>query len=133
MAPFFMITHEKNLNGKKRHDVCLEENRICRTCLLSGDPGRRRPRHGSGGERSRADDGKTFEMTPEEAERVSPEVAAEEPPAFTEEFLNDPAQFRGREDGLGDLRRMPWLAGLSGQGAQASSEAVFSASSCSIR
>ena len=36
---------------------------------------------------------KTFEVTPEEAERVSPEVAAEEPPAFTEEFLKDPANF----------------------------------------
>ena len=32
-------------------------------------------------------------MTPEDAERVSPEVAAEEWPAFTEEFLNDPANF----------------------------------------
>ena len=36
---------------------------------------------------------KTFEVTPEEAEMVSPEVAAEEPPAFTDEFLNDPANF----------------------------------------
>ena len=35
----------------------------------------------------------TYEVTPEDAERVSPEVAAEEPPVFTEEFLNDPANF----------------------------------------
>jgi hypothetical protein len=35
----------------------------------------------------------TFEVTPEEAELVSPEVAAEEPPVFTEELLNDPANY----------------------------------------
>jgi len=35
----------------------------------------------------------SYEVTPEEAELVSPEVVAEEPPAFTEEFLNDPANF----------------------------------------
>ncbi len=35
----------------------------------------------------------TYAVTPEEAEMVSPEVAAEEPPVFTEEFLNDPANF----------------------------------------
>jgi hypothetical protein len=35
----------------------------------------------------------TFEVTPEEAELVSPEVAAEEPPVFTEEYLKDPANF----------------------------------------
>jgi hypothetical protein len=29
------------------------------------------------------------ETTPEELERVSPEVGAEDPPVFTEEFLND--------------------------------------------
>ena len=36
---------------------------------------------------------KSYEVTPEDAERVSPEVAAEESPTFTEEFLNDPANF----------------------------------------
>lgn len=35
----------------------------------------------------------TYEVTPEDAERVSPEVAAEPPPEFTDEFMNDPANF----------------------------------------
>ena len=35
----------------------------------------------------------SYEVTPEDTERVSPEVAGEEPPDFTEEFLNDPANF----------------------------------------
>ena len=68
-----------------------------------------------------------YEVTPEDAERVSPEVAAEEPPAFTEEFLNDPANFEDCQDGLGDMRRMSRLAGLSRQSAEASSEALFAA------
>ena len=35
----------------------------------------------------------SYEVTPEQAELVSPEVAAEEPPVFTEEYLKDPANY----------------------------------------
>jgi mono/diheme cytochrome c family protein len=39
-----------------------------------------------------------YEMTPEDAAKVSPEVAAEGPPDFTEEYLHDAANIKAGED-----------------------------------